>query len=109
MTPMTPTLEPGELCLSIALIHTDGTRLHPVAIKSRRTGRIAFNLAKSGTDSHHRAATIEMVDLAEVVNAIVVQRMKARCQAGDGKHRAQYSPDGRSIARLEHATIGARS
>lgn len=98
---MASTLEQGQLCLGITLIHVDGTRLHPVAIRNRATGRIAFNLAKSGRDSHHRDAAIEMDDPDRVVQAINDQRMKARCQAVNGDHKGQFSPDGRNIVRVE--------
>jgi hypothetical protein len=100
---MTTTLEQGQLCLGITLIHTDGTRLHPVAIKNRQTGRIAFNLARPGADSHHREAAIEMVDPDAVVRAIVDQRVKVRCQAVNGDHKGQFSPHGRNISRVELA------
>jgi hypothetical protein len=100
---MTMTLEQGQLCLKITLVHIDGTRLHPVAIKNRKTGRIAFNLAKPGTDSHHRTAALEVVQEDEVVRAIIDQRMKARCQAVNGDHKGQFGPDGRNIARIELA------
>lgn len=105
--PMTTTLEQGQLCLKITLVHTDGTRLHPVAIKNSKTGRISFNLAKPGTDSHHRDAAVEVVDQADVVRAIVDQRMKARCQAVNGDHKGQFSPDGRNIVRVEQTALRA--
>jgi hypothetical protein len=98
---MTPTLEQSQLCTGITFFHTDDTRLHPVAIRNRKTGRIAYNLARPGNDSHHREAAVEVVDPDAVARTIVDQRMKARCQAVNGDHKGQFSPDGRNIVRIE--------
>lgn len=94
-------LEPGQLCMKIAFIHADGTRVYPVAIRNRATGRVAFNLARPGTNSHHREAAIEIVDEAEVVRQVLLNGMKARCQGLNGEHKGQFSPSGRNIVRVE--------
>jgi len=101
---MTPTLEQGQLCRRVRLIHKDGTVVYPVAIRNQRTRWIAYILAKPGTDSHHRAAAIEVVDEDDVVRGIVDQRLKARCRAEDGSHDALYGPDARNILRVERAS-----
>ena len=100
MSGATP-LEPGHLCMKIAFIHTDGSRLYPVAIRNRATGRVAFNLARPGTASHHREAAIEVEDEGEVVRQILLNGMKVRCQGVNGDHKGQFSPTGRNVVRVE--------
>lgn len=96
-----PSLQPGQLCMKIAFIHADGSRLHPVAIRNRATGRVAFNLARPGTASHHRDAAVEVEDESEVVRQILFNGMKARCQGLNGEHKGQFSPAGRNVVRVE--------
>lgn len=94
-------LQPGQLCMKIAFIHEDGTRLYPVAIQNRATGRVAFNLARPGTGSHHREAAVEVEDESEVVRQILFNGMKTRCQGLNGEHKGQFSPTGRKVVRVE--------
>ena len=96
-----PALSVGQLCLKIALFHSDGSRLHPVAIKNRQTGRRAWNMARPGTAKNLRSAAIETDDEELLISQILNNRWSVRCQTVDGSHKGLFSPDGKSIVRAE--------
>lgn len=93
----------GQLSRTLVLTHRDGSLLYPIAITNRKTGRVAWNVAKSGGGNNVRSAAIEIEDEELLIKRVLHSRWSVRCQAEDGSHPGLFNPDGREIIRAERA------
>ncbi|MGO9136019.1 MAG: hypothetical protein ACLP8A_18510, partial [Methylovirgula sp.] len=75
------------------LIDEDGTKLCPIKMRNRNSGRLAFRIAPGSTNITSKQSEVD--DLAEVFEAVVVQGHGIRVTAGEGEARNIRSLGGR--------------
>lgn len=83
---------------TFCLIHSTGTRLYPVRMRNRDTGRTAFRLSKGGNTL---AESVEIEDEANAFEMVNSGQWAIRAASLDSKVQGLYKVGLRSVLRVE--------
>lgn len=83
---------------TFCLIHSTGTRLYPVQMRNRDTGRSEFRLSKGGNTL---ADTIAVDDEATALKMVSSGQWAIRASSLDCKTQGLYKVGCRSVPRVE--------
>jgi hypothetical protein len=86
--------ETSLFCQRLALHHCSGVILHPVRIKSRASGKLAFILSKEG---NKRDVAVEIDDENDVIRMVTQDSYAVRCADLKRSRSGLFNLSGRSI------------
>lgn len=90
------TTDTSLFCQRLALHHSSGVTLHPVRIKSRASGKLAFVLSKEG---NKRDVAVEIDDESDVIRMVTQEGYAVRCADLKRSRSGLFNLSGRSILR----------
>ena len=97
-----------RFCKTFCLIKNDGTELYPVRIKSRTSGRLAFNLSEGGANGNKRENVIYEENESALFNLVVNEGLAVRASALNGRSPGLYKVNQRAVHSFKRClTVGS--
>jgi len=81
------------ICKKVAFVLKNGHIIHPVKVKRRDTGKVAFRISGAG----NTVQASQEVDEQTMIRRVLVDGLAVRCASADGKINGLYRPAAKAV------------